>query len=333
MAFVIDGSQWAFDGLSEFEVTRALETILERLATAAERGERVSVGEDLQTRHVLAELSIWSLWSADSPVKLSFELRQELSAHLMRASCYLDEQEWPDGLVDPEVSIGGSASACNVDVAWAHHSVLNGRAIACIGWKRKGKLQTRSSAGLVEVHFVADEPSHVAFFRHAIDIERDTEESLQRFAPHAFPDLFFLDGVWRGLSHFEGGYQEVRQELRRTLAVLNDHGQWIFSAPPPALTEDDRHPGDPSLSPDRTLIKKRFKSRGLDVTPENSDVHDHKRCRTARERAIGERTLYLEWHVKLSPHINRVHIHPPCSESDNRVIIGIFHRHLPLPGD
>lgn len=68
------------------------------------------------------------------------------------------------------------------------------------------------------------------------------------------------------------------------------------------------------------------------MAPENPDVYLDNRCRRAREIAIGERTLYCEWHGKLELHQNRVHIHPPVIESNGKVIIAFFHEHLPLPG-
>lgn len=333
MAFVIDGSQWAFDGFSPNELTSALETLLARLAVAVEREERVWFGDDLQTRPVFFGRSIWELWSGDSPVRLEPELKQELSAYLMRASYYLDEPEWPDGITDTAISIGEAAPNHNPDVAWAHYSVLGGRAVACLGWKRSGCLVTSSSAGKASVHFVSDEQGHCQFFRDAIEVERDTEECLQRFAAHAFPNLFFLDGLWQGLGDFEGKYARVRKELRRTLAILNDHGHWIFSAPPPALTKEEETQSHTGRNPDNQIIERRFIPHGLDVAPENPDVFESRKCRAARQRTLGGRTLYLEWHVKLEPHENRVHIHAPCPESEDRLIVGIFHRHLPLPRD
>ena len=68
------------------------------------------------------------------------------------------------------------------------------------------------------------------------------------------------------------------------------------------------------------------------MAPENPDVYLDRRCREARQITIAGRTLFCEWHGKLEPHRNRVHVHPPVRESKDKLIIGIFDEHLPLPG-
>ncbi len=313
-------------------MSAAFEGLLGRLATATERGERVWVGDDLQTRHVAGELSFWELRSADSPIQLSAEMMQEMSAYLGRAGRYLDEDCWPPEMDQSNVAVADEAPTENPDVAWAHHWVRDGVAVACFGLRRRGVFRTTSTAGFADVHWVGDEPGHRAFFRAAINVERNTEASLERFAAHAFPDVHFLKGVWRGLRDFEGGYGRVRDKLRTILATLDDYGAWIFSAPPPAVSRNDAA-GPHGVAPGDQLIQRRFASHLQDVSPEKPNVRDWQNCREAREREVGGRTLYLEWHVKLEPHINRVHIHAPVAESRQRVIVGIFHAHLPLPGD
>lgn len=332
MSFVIDGSEWRFDGWSADEIDTALGLLLERVTVARDRRERVWIGDELQTQAVLAGLSIWELWATECPVHLPPELRQELAAMFGQTTFYLDEETWPEGM--PEhmaVSISGSQQSENSDVAWAHHNVRSGRAVACLGLRRKGVHTTVTNSGRADLHWVADEMEHRAFFRAAIDVEHDSEATLERFAPHAFPDLCFVDGIWRGLRDFAGGYLEVREQLRDLLAVLDDHGQWAFTTPPPKIREEDDGPtktGEPSVQ----LIQQRFKTYGVVLAPEASDVKHDWTCRSARERVLGGRTLYCEWHAKLRGDRNRVHLHTPVPESGDKLVVAIFHEHLPLPG-
>jgi hypothetical protein len=332
VAFVVDGSEWCFDGWTSDEIDNALGVLLERVSVAQSRGERVWIGDDLQTRAVLGELSVWDLWSPDAPVRLDKQLRQDLSAILATASRYLDEDVWPEGLDDTRVWMDDEPAVDNPDLAWAHHHVRAGRAVACVGLRRSGVYPTRTAAGAANVHWVTDERGHRGFFRAAIDVERDTEATLERLAPHAYPDTLFLKGVWRGLSDFEGGYTAVRQELRRHLAVYDDHGWWAFTASPPLETEDDpRRPSEGT--PDPRLVARRFELRAVEVAPERPNVIQDRSCREARERALQGRILYCHWHGKIAPHINRIHIHPPVPESAEKIVVAIFHAHLPLPGD
>ena len=331
MAFVVDGAEWCFDHWTEASVEAALDEFLERVETARERNETVWVGDDLQTRSVLAAFDLWQLWSPDSPIRLRAEIGHELAAWLGSAPRYLDEDVWPDGIEDTNIRVDGNAASENCDVAWAHHHVRAGRAIACLSLGRIGPHETSSSHGDAVVHWIKDEATHVAFWRDAIDLERDTEETLERLGPHAFPNLYFPQGVWNGLRRFDGGYQAVRLTIRRYLTILDEYGSWAFTFPPPALSPGEAAGSDFNASPSKQIVRRRFSGLALTMEPENPDVRADTTCREAREITIGGRTLYCEWHAKLEPHRNRIHVHAPVAESNDRVIIAIFAEHLPLP--
>ena len=48
---------------------------------------------------------------------------------------------------------------------------------------------------------MVDEASYRNFFHDILEVEGANEAELEALAAHAFPDLFFLDGVWDGLRH------------------------------------------------------------------------------------------------------------------------------------
>jgi hypothetical protein len=106
----------------------------------------------------------------------------------------------------------------------------------------------------------------------------------------------------------------------------------VFASPSPALTPADTPPLDINKSPSDHVIKLRFAGFGIAAAPENPNVRGHKTSREARETRNVGRTLYCEWHVKLQPHQNRIHFHKPVPESCNKIIIGMIHEHLSLPG-
>jgi hypothetical protein len=183
-----------------------------------------------------------------------------------------------------------------------------------------------------KIHFVVDEQTHRSFFRDALDVERSDEGSLPHLAPHAFPDLYFVEGLWRGLRDFEGGYQRVRAGLYRVLATLDDHGAWVFTDETGRLSRAEPIPSDGRRVPvTDKLIEHRFIGWGLDITPEKPNVRADAACRRARERSVGGQILYCEWHCKLEPNINRIHLHGPVPASSRRLVVAIFASHLPLP--
>ncbi|WP_155640043.1 hypothetical protein [Burkholderia territorii] len=293
----------------------------------------VWIGDDLQTRAVANGQDLWSLCDPTSAMSLPIDIQQELAAWLSSAPRYADEEVWPDGFDDSLIQIENGEPADNPDLAWAHHHVRAGRPVACLSLLRDAPAITTSSHGEATVFWVQSEPTHKAFWRAAIDLERDTEATLKRLAPHAFPDLHFHTGVWDQVRSFAGGYDAVRERLRAYLIALDDYGRWAFTCPPPALHPDEAVPnGAPQGLPSNQIIERRFVGFALTMAPENPDVYLDRRCREAREITIGARTLYCGWHAKLEPHRNRIHIHPPVRESANKLIIAIFDEHLPLPG-
>lgn len=331
MAFVVDGSQWKFDGLSAQSITEVIDRFTENLGRARSRGELVWVGEDLQSRHVLAEHDIWSLREAG--ILIDHELWQEFAAEVGRLNQYLDSPEWPAGFADDaSISISGGGNVENFDVAWAHHHVRNGQAMGCIGLTESGPRDTRSSFGDCEVHWIADATSHRQFWRSAIDLEGSSPSAFKRIAPHAYPDLYFCPGVLNEADELKGGFHANLGLLRRYLDAFDDHGRWAFTAPPPALSPFETQGSGPE-APSNQIIERRFMGLGLSVAPEKPNVYLQRNCRLAREVTVNGATLYCEWHGKLQAYQNRIHVHAPVPQSGNSLVIARIAVHLPLPGD
>lgn len=169
---------------------------------------------------------------------------------------------------------------------------------------------------------------------------RDNAKTLKLLAPNAYPNLHFFKSVWDGIVDFEGGYVRVSAELRRYLAVLDDVGHWVFTEPPPAISPTDTVKPLTGRNPTSAIIEERFKGAGLTMAPEKPNVRIKDKHRKPREilfewtNEAGRKEtkiLYCEWHGKIEAHTNRVHIYPPIPESGNRLIVAIFHKHLPLP--
>jgi hypothetical protein len=60
--FVLDSSQWSFDGLSGEEVNALLESLAERWQTAEARDEVVAIGGDDFARAVDGDRGFWELF-------------------------------------------------------------------------------------------------------------------------------------------------------------------------------------------------------------------------------------------------------------------------------
>lgn len=330
MRFLLEEASWAWDGSDRASYIERLEQLLDRLDVARERGEPFAATRALLDQTILGPHTLFDLfWGLSSPLRLPPEVRQRVDALFGAIRYWDDEMDWP-GI---EVLIAGTP-VISPSAALAHARALEGRMTACVPLPGPWSGPCEVTAGEVtrRIHFVVDEASHRAFFRDALDVERVDETGLAALAPHAFPDTFFLDGVWDGLRHFEGGYFRVRGALHQLLSVLDDHGAWVFTDQTGRLSPKEPRPsGDSAVPVTNQLVERRFRGWGLEIAPENPNVRANGECRRARERKLGGRTLYCEWHYKFHPRINRAHIHPPVPESGEKVIVAIFRDHLPLP--
>jgi hypothetical protein len=172
-----------------------------------------------------------------------------------------------------------------------------------------------SAAGEQIVHFAPDEAAHVDFFRKVVEAPGCDIAKFETTAGHAYPNLAFVPGVFRGLRDLSRPFRDRRDEICRTLSIISDNVSAIFE------------------SPKEKAIAEALHSLGLDASTETRETILDGKCRTARERVFGAKTLVFDWHVKIDPFVDRIHLHPPIAESQWRPIVGIFHSHLPLPGD
>lgn len=341
MAFVIDSDEWDFNGLDAISVSSKLEQLLERVCVASERNETIYVGNDLQSKNVNGNMDLWTFLYDTSMADLDRGIIDELSAFLNLAEYYeSDDSIWPTGFPTIEVT-DSDDNVLGLDLAFAHLHIKSRSPCACLTLNNQSVLNSYSTLGMARINMVDDEDSHIGFWRKtALSIMRDTAKNLENLSPSMYPNLCFSTDVWKGINDFDGGYARTSRQLQKYLSTLDDYGSWIFTAPPPAEHPTDTVQSKSDESPSNDLIEKRFASVGLTMAPENSDVKKDTDCYNARlidfkSNTITDETLklYCEWHGKLELHINRIHIHPPIAESNGRVIIAIYHRHLPLPGD
>ncbi|MBB6336451.1 hypothetical protein FHR59_000661 [Xanthomonas arboricola] len=332
MAFVVEGDDWDFQGKAQHEVLDALDKFFEKLDRAASDKVKVWFGEDFSSRPILEGSSIWDLCAEGFAISIPPEVSQELAAHLGRGLYYVDEPDWPAGFPeDGVISIDGGPARENLDAAWAHHNVRTGKAVACIGLWRNGVFTTATSMGMTNLHWLGDGPAGAAeFWQDAIDVEGNSLASFVRLAPKAYPRLYFFGGVLAQANQLAGGYYANSAALKRHLKILDEAAHWAFTAAPPALSRHEVA-GPHGIHPTNQLIERRFTALTLDVSPENPNVYIDRRCREARQITIAGKGFYCEWHCKLEPHRNRIHLHAPAAESEGKVVIAFFAEHLPLP--
>ncbi len=331
MGFVLHPGGCALGHRPLHEAEAALEGLAERLRAAAARSEQVWVGADLAWAILWADLDLWTLTDGG----VDRDLCYELISYVDQAPKIDDDDAHQQALVEgPSAAFAHppwESETGTLELTWAYLRCLTGTPTAllhCAG--DATHTVTRPNGPALAITGVSTEAGHRGFWRSTA--RRDGQRSLEGLAPHAWPDLYFVPGVWREVDDFEGGYAGVNRALHDALDALDTNGAWAMTAAPPALRPSE--PSNPGGAyPPNQLIEERLRGLRLDAAPEKPNVYADPACRKVRERKVGSQTLYCEWHVKLEPHRNRVHFHRPTSGSDDRLIVAIFHRHLRLPGD
>ena len=322
--FVLDESSWAGAARARQPevLTNAIERLLERLDVARDRGEGVVKHADYYQTDLGDGVRLFSLlFESGCPVRLDRDLAHRMFLALDRTSEFDDSR-----LTEYDAAIDGTVRFAP-GLAWAHTSCREGYHLAVfplpLGEVPVGKVPVIVADATLEIFFVAGESQHAGFFRSVITLENADEAKFERLAQSAFPALDWADNVWRGLRDLSRPYIEVRGELVRCLGGLSDHGAACFH---------ELRAGDA-----RQLARVLSARVGAEVSDENGATKQYsqsKRDRTRRHRGLDK---VFWWHVKLQPHVDRIHFlyEPPSATltgpSESHIVVGLFKDHCVLP--
>lgn len=195
-------------------------------------------------------------------------------------------------------------------------------ALALIADRRRQKvaigalaLVPRSGPGLVTIRDETDEgpafiiidlQTRLAFYRSIFEVEDTPEAEFFVVARRAFPSLRFASTV--SFRRFEGTYAELRESVVTHLAALNDRFR-------DALQSASGMPDGVSAA------------TGIDMSIEGA-TRGSERLMRARDVDYKGHVYRCEWHSKLEPHRNRIHVHRGDEHTNDCVLIGIFVDHL-----
>ena len=318
--FVLDESSWAAGTVVGSEVlSRAVEQLVERLEQAREREEGVVKHHDYYSSDLGNGVQLYSaLFEPDCVVQLEHDVGSQLRLALDHANDFEDSE-----VVEYDAEYSGGVRTA-LGVAWAHAQCTQGHQVAVLPLALpevpRGPVSVVVADIVTIVFFVTEEPEHVGFFREVIRLEKADEGMFEQLAPSAFPALDWADGVWRGLRDFSRPYIEVRDELIRCLGGLSDHGATCFH-------EFSSH-GLDHLS---GVLSAKV---GCKASDENGSTKRHKPSKRDRTRHHQGTDKVFWWHLKLQPHVDRIHfLHEPQSADfpSGRVVVGILKDHCILP--
>ena len=304
--FVIDENSLVLGPVPASERKSEIESMVSELQVLQEGGERVDI------------LSGWGSLNCLEGEDLADVLYQgnvfdhDISSRLLRllARCGAWDED-PSTVVDDEVVVDQMAHH-SFGVAWARKMVLAGCGMAVVTAPHRFSsgahaVDQLTEPEIVNLVFAVTPDDHPSFYRTLFSVEDIPEDEFFEIAAKAFPDLAFAPTL--SFRHFSGTYVLRRPEVVHHLSLIND---WFLELYESELGSSDK-------------ISTRL---GIDVSIEGSSRNSESLMRR-RDAEYRDRVYLCEWHSKLEPHRNRIYLHPGDVGTDERVLIGIFHQHLP----
>lgn len=333
--FFVEETSFHLGATSPVELLeQRLQEFIALLEACRAKGEPILRSSDLFEVELFPGLSLSDLlFQRRVDVELDPLVKKTLQIALFRCV----ERGLPAGPEpDPQVRIGdGDVSkegAATVAFVHAQLREAHGAACLCLGLRadRSGVRSVRDSGGAARpVHFLASSAMLPTFYRSLVELENLDADAFMSNAAHAFPAIAFAPGLSSHCSRFKPRYRDVRPEVTRHLAVLNDHFQDVYREAEfvPVMTSRlliVRHDVNATRESDKTRHNaKAMRQRDVSVT--------HLIVAGQEVPVAGGRTVRCEWHTKIEDHQNRIHFHPGEAQvAGGRLVVGLFHEHLEI---
>lgn len=307
---VIEETSWRFDGIPAAECLDALERLLDRIDDAYAEGHDSCYSEDLFDVFVLEDKRFYDLCSEDSPFRIPVEVQERI------ASIFGRLQKWQDLSLPNsfDVCVGTAQEEFAPSIAWAHAQATDDplNAPACLVFepvRAEGCFPVAVEGRLRDIWFVSSRPSYNGYFRALIEQFSVSPHEMESLSHSAFPELEFFSGCFGGIKDMSKPYRELAKPLVHHLSALCDDGGRIFAGA-------------------REQIAAEFGALGVDISNENGNTKGDGEALKERTRVVdGEKVEFL-WHTKLERHCDRIHLSADGVQRGERLMIGIFCRHL-----
>ena len=209
--------------------------------------------------------------------------------------------------------------------SFAIRQALNGAIASCIGLRRPFFAPTgynichvSNSQKTVPIFLLANADKYGHYFRFLMEFEEPiTKKNFMDYAQQAFQNLEFKPELSKEITHFKQPFKAIRSVLIHHFSVLNDHFRTIYL----------KHHAEPFP------IINEIASLNVDLSPESPNTRKGKDKMKARKINIWGKEVELSWHTKLKRNFDRIYFNPGVknpiqTNSEEKVIIGIFHEHL-----
>ena len=215
------------------------------------------------------------------------------------------------GPVDPEVVVDGKD--CRAEgVAWAREQAVVRNWTAVVTTPNRfisglHTVDTPAQSQPVDVYFSVSAADHPGFFQLLYEWDDISESEFFKRARLAFPRLVFAADI--SFGKFQGAYRTLRPKVVDHLGRINDRFPELYAAEKGMPIE----------------ISSRL---GIEVSIEGN-TRSSERLMRLRDVEFGGQVYRCEWHSKIEPNRNRIHFCVIDGIAETKILIGIFHEHLP----
>ncbi|HVE45338.1 MAG TPA: hypothetical protein VNA57_01135 [Acidimicrobiales bacterium] len=301
--FLVDEASLGLGELERAEVEAALDNLAEQLSLARERHEAAGIISGFELFECRPGVLLYELLTSD---EISRDCRVRIFGLLDKCGRFDTHASF---YVDPNVEVDGHPveSYAIATVLETQRSAVAIGAFGLVPPYGPGVVKVADASGDGQAVVVTGLESRLAFYRWIYATEDVEEARFFNLVPLAFPYLRFAEGIT--FRRFEGSYADLRDQVVFHLGKINDGFRTAY-------VDHYGRPDEVSAAMD------------LDISMESTNTRKSERLMRERDATYDGRTYRCEWHSKIEPHRNRIHLHPGDDLSDHCVVVGIFVKHL-----
>ena len=311
MRFVIDESSWYFDVDAPEKSIEELENLLNQIDKAQKDGHIVYYSEELFVKDVCNGNSFYDLYSKDSQIIVSREVREQVASVFSRLGTWQDVSDgfrYAESLTINGIEVSASS------IAWAHSETVKDHrnCVACLVfpvYNRVGLCNVLLRDQEVPLWLICCDQEYLEYFRWLISETTTSVDDMEKLAKFAFPSVDFVENAFNGIKKMSKPYGELVRDIVLHLGVMSDHGVSCFSG----LWQDA--PGC-------------FSGHGVTVSDENGKTKQNRNAESERTVKFNDSDIVCWWHSKLEPDRDRIYFSPDEVKNGGHLIVGIFCRHL-----
>lgn len=170
--------------------------------------------------------------------------------------------------------------------------------------------------GTIDCFILSNTSDIIYYYRHIMQAQSCTGRNFLPSAKKAFPSLHFHPSI---------AIEDLDVDLKLHFGMIIHHLTFL---------NDEYEQLGISLNWDLPKLKLAARARGVEFSDESANTKNDARKIRLRIRTFslpdGDVDFSCSLHTKILPTMGRIYFHNPHAKSAKKLLIGIFHKHLPI---